>query len=137
MATRSLSVRIPEDALAELEKMAGLKGQKVSDLVRDIILERLTSGSNGGNQLVMEYLEGFGSVLAGIHKEAARSRFYAELMTSYAVDIQSLMTDGKVTGKDAKEALIGNFSSASMQVANESWLMALNYRKQEEPGGEH
>ena len=129
MATKSVSVRIPEESLKELERIATLKGQKVSDLVRDLIVERLTNGSGGGNQLILEYLEGFGSVLAGIHNEAARSRFYAELMTSYAMDIQSLMTDGKVTEKDAKEALLGRFSNASMQMAQESWLRALNYQK--------
>ena len=129
MATKSVSVRIPEESLRELERIATLKGQKVSDLVRDLILERLTNGSGGGNQLVIEYLEGFGTVLAGIHNEAARSRYYAELMTSYAMDLQSLMTDGKVTEKDAKEALLGRFSNASMQMAQESWLRALNYQK--------
>jgi len=129
MATKSVSVRIPEESLKELERIATLKGQKVSDLVRDLIVERLTNGSGGGNQLILEYLEGFGSVLAGIHNEAARSRFYAELMTSYAMDLQSIMTDGKVTEKDAKEALLGRFSNASMQMANESWLRALNYQK--------
>ena len=129
MATKSVSVRIPEESLKELERIATLKGQKVSDLVRDLIVERLTNGSGGGNQLILEYLEGFGSVLAGIHNEAARSRFYAELMTSYAMDLQSLMTDGKVTEKDAKEALLGRFSNSSMQMANESWLRALNYQK--------
>ncbi len=134
MATKSVSVRIPEESLRELERIATLKGQKVSDLVRDLILERLTNGSGGGNQLVIEYLEGFGTVLAGIHNEAARSRYYAELMTSYAMDLQSLMTDGKVTEKDAKESLLGRFSNASMQMANESWLRALNY--QTPPEGE-
>jgi len=129
MATKSVSVRIPEESLKELERIATLKGQKVSDVVRDLIVERLTNGSGGGNQLIIEYLEGFGTVLAGIHNEAARSPFYAELMTSYAMDIQSLMTDGKVTEKDAKEALLGRFSNASMQMAQESWLRALNYQK--------
>ncbi len=136
MATKSVSVRIPEESLKELERIATLKGQKVSDVVRDLIVERLTNGSGGGNQLIIEYLEGFGTVLAGIHNEAARSRFYAELMTSYAMDLQSLMTDGKVTEKDAKEALMSRFSNASMQMAQESWLRALNYQKpaEGEPG---
>jgi hypothetical protein len=136
MATKSVSVRIPEESLKELERIATLKGQKVSDVVRDLIVDRLTNGSGGGNQLVIEYLEGFGSVLAGLYNEAARSRFYAELMTSYAMDLQSLMTDGKVTDKEAKEALMDRFSNASMQMANESWLRALNYQKppQGEPG---
>ena len=65
MATKSVSVRIPEEALAELEKMAALNGQKVSDLVRDIIVERLTSGTAGGNQLVMARLEAMEANIMG------------------------------------------------------------------------
>ena len=52
MATKSVSVRIPEESLKELERIATLKGQKVSDVVRDLIVERLTNGSGGGNQLI-------------------------------------------------------------------------------------
>ena len=47
MATKSVSVRIPEESLKELERIATLKGQKVSDLVRDLIVERLTNGTGG------------------------------------------------------------------------------------------
>jgi hypothetical protein len=136
MATKSVSVRIPEEALTELEKMARLKNLKVSDIVRDLILEKLTGGSQADNRLVLEYLEGFGAVLAGIHNEAARSRFYGELMTSYGMDMQNLMVDGKVVEKEVKEELMARFSNASLQVAQESWLAALNYQKppEGEPG---
>ena len=136
MATKSVSVRIPEESLKELERIATLKGQKVSDVVRDLIVERLTNGTGGGNQLVIEYLEGFGSVLAGLHGEAARSRFYGELMTSYAMDMQNLMVEGKVLDKGAKDALMDRFAAASMKAAQESWLAALAYQKppQGEPG---
>lgn len=95
-------------------------------------MERLTNGNRGGNQLIIEYLEGFGSVLAGLHGEAARSRFYGELMTSYAMDMQNLMVEGKVLDKGAKEALMDRFGAASMNVAQESWLAALKYQKAEE-----
>ena len=134
MATKSVSIRIPEEALAELEKIAMLKKQKVSDVVREIVIDRLTKGAAGDNRIVLEYLEGFGSVLAGMHNEAARSRFYAELMTSYAMDIQGLMVDGKVLDNNAKAALLNKFGKASQEVAQDSWLAALNYRKEEEPG---
>lgn len=129
MATRSVSVRIPEEALAELEKMAALREQRVSDLVRDLILEKLKGGGQADNRLILEYLEGFGSVLAGIHTEAARGRFYGELMTNYAIDMQNLMVDGKVVEKQVKEAMMARFGNASMQVAQESWLSAINYQK--------
>jgi len=134
MATKSVSVRIPEESLKELERIATLKGQKVSDLVRDLIVERLTNGTGGGNQLVIEYLEGFGNVLAGIHNEAARSRYYGELMASYAVDIQNLMVEGKAAEKGAKQELMGRFGAASMQEGRESWLRALGVKPEQDQG---
>lgn len=134
MATKSVSVRIPEEALAELEKMARLKNQKVSDVVRDLILEKLTGGSQADNRLVLEYLEGFGNVLAGIHQEAARSRYYSELMTSYGADIQNLMVAAKPMDKTAKEVLMERFGAASVEEARQSWLRVLGVKPEQDQG---
>lgn len=131
MATKSVSVRIPEEALAELEKMARLKNQKVSDIVRDLIMEKLTGGSQADNRLVLEYLEGFGNVLAGIHQEAARSRYYSELMTSYGADIQNLMVEAKPMEKATKEALMARFGQASIEEGRQSWLRALGVKPEQ------
>lgn len=128
MAFKTLSIRIPEEAHQKLEKLAQEKGQTVSDVARELIVNGLKGGSQGDNGLVIEYLEGFGNVLAGIHSEAARSRYYAELMTSYAVDIQNLMVEGKAAEKDAKQELMGRFGAASMQEGRESWLRALGVK---------
>ncbi len=134
MATKSVSVRIPEEALAELEKIARLKNQKVSDVVRDLILEKLTGGSQADNWLVLEYLEGFGNVLAGIHQEAARSRYYSELMTSYGADIQNLMVAAKPMDKTAKEVLMERFGAASVEEARQSWLRVLGVKPEQDQG---
>jgi predicted DNA-binding protein len=133
MAFKTLSIRIPEEAHEELEKLAEQRQQKVSDVARELIVNGLKGGSQADNQLVLEYLEGFGRVLAGIHQEAAKSHYYSELMASYAVDIQNLMVEGKVAEKGAKEALMGRFGAASMDMARESWIRALGVKPEQEP----
>lgn len=132
MAFKTLSIRIPEEAHQELEKLAAEKKQNISDVAREVIVSGLKGGSQADNQLVIEYLEGFGSVLAGLHQEAARSRYYSELMASYAVDIQNLMVEGKVADKKAKEALMGRFGAASVEEARESWIRALGVKPEQD-----
>ena len=134
MAFKTLSIRIPEEAHEHLERLAQEKQQKVSDVARELIVNGLKGRSPADNALVIEYLEGFGKVLAGIHSEAARSRYYSELMTSYGVDIQSLMVEGKAAEKDAKNNLMGMFGAASMHEAQESWLRALGVKPGQEQG---
>ena len=80
MAFKTLSIRIPEEAHQKLEKLAEERQQKVSDVARELIVNGLKGATPADNALVIEYLEGFGNVLAGIHNEAARSRYYGELM---------------------------------------------------------
>jgi predicted DNA-binding protein len=129
MAFKTLSIRIPEEAHRELEKLAAERKQNISDVAREVIVSGLKGASQADNQLVIEYLEGFGSVLAGLHQEAARSRYYSELMASYAVDIQNLMVESKVADKKAKEALMARFGAASIEEARESWIRALGVKQ--------
>ena len=53
-------------------------------------------------------------------------------MTSYAVDIQNLMVEGKAAEKGAKQDLMGGFRAASMQEAREAWLRALGVKPDQE-----
>lgn len=128
MASKTLSIRIPEEAHQELEKLAQERKQSVSDVARELLMIGL-KGGGANNAVVLEYLEGFGSVLAGLHTEAARSRFYGELLTSYLVDMQSIMLDGKVMDAEAKEAVLVRYGKASSSSAQKSWLKALNYKE--------
>lgn len=136
MAFKNLSIRIPEEALAGLEKLAQDRQQKVSDVARELILAGLKNPSQASNELVIEYLQGFGMALAAIHTESTRARYYGELMASYGMDMQSLMIEGKVLDKETKEALIDRFGEASVKIAQESWFRALGVtaEKQAEPG---
>ena len=69
MAFKTLSIRIPEEAHQKLEKLAEERQQKVSDVARELIVNGLKGGTPADNALVIEYLEGFGNVLAGIHND--------------------------------------------------------------------
>ncbi len=128
MATKTLSIRIPEEAHEQLEKLAQERKKSVSDVARELLLNGLSGGASADSRIVLEYLEGFGSVLAGLHTEAARSRFYGELLTSYLVDMQSIMLDGKVMDNEAKEGVLVRYGKASSGAAQKSWLKALNYK---------
>jgi len=119
MAFRTLSIRIPEEAHRELEKQAKEKQQKVSHVARELIANGLKGASQADNRLVIEYLEGFTSVLDKIHSEAARSRYYGEQMVSRAVDIQNLLVEGKVAKKGAKQQQMARFRADSMQEGRE------------------
>lgn len=137
MASKTLSIRIPQEAHEELEKLAQERKQSVSDVARELLLSGMKGGGSADRVMVLEYLEGFGSVLAGLHTEAARSRFYGELLTSYLVDMQSIMLDGKVMDAEAKEAVLVRYGKASSSAAQKSWLKALNYKEapESEQGG--
>ena len=129
MAFKTLSIRIPEEAHQELEKLAQERKQSVSDVARELLMIGLKGGGSGDNSIVLEYLEGFGSVLAGLHTEAARSRFYGELVTSYLVDMQSIMLDGKVMDAEAKDSVLVRYGKASSGAAQKAWLKMLNYKE--------
>jgi len=136
MAFKNLSIRVPEEALADLEKLAQERKQKVSDVARELILAGLKKPEQAGNELVIEYLQGFGMALAAIHTESTRARYYGELMTSYAMDMQSLMVEGKVLDQETKEALIDRFGEASVKIAQESWFRALGVKVPEGQTGQ-
>ena len=94
--------------------------RRIYDVTPLQIVAGLKKPEQAGNELVIEYLQGFGMALAALHTESTRARYYGELMTSYAMDMQSLMVEGKVLDASTKEALIDRFGSASVKIAQES-----------------
>ncbi len=129
MVSGAVSVRLPEEVLAELEKLATEQGRKVSDVVRDLIISGLKSGgkptSDEHNELVIEYLQGFGAVLMALMHESAGARYFAEIATSYATDMESLLRERKVMDPETKAALMEQFECAALKVAQETWEKVL------------
>jgi len=127
MASNTVAVRLPEEVLEELQKRANLQNKKVSDIVRDLIISGLQAapGSQENNQKVIDYLEGFGGILMGLVFETAASRYFAEIATSYGVDLESFIREGKPLSKEAKEALMSQFEQAAMKSGQHSWAQIL------------
>ena len=135
MASNAVAVRLPEEVLEELQKRASLQNKKVSDIVRDLIISGLQAGSNSqeNNQKVIDYLEGFGGILMGLVFETAASRYFAEIATSYGVDMESLIRQGKPLTKEAKETLMSQFEQAAMMSGQHSWAQVLRLGQEQPP----
>ena len=129
MASATVAVRLPNEVLEELQKKAAAQNKKVSNYVRELIVSDLQGKgltTNGdSNAKVIEYLEGFGGVLMGILFETVGGRYFSEMTTNYATDMESLLREGKPMGKEAKAALMGQFETAAMQKAQEAWARVL------------
>lgn len=134
MASNTVAVRLPDEVLEELQKRAAEQNKKLSDVVRDLIVSGLQSHptENETNPKVIEYLEGFGGVLMAILFETARSRYFAEMATSYGVDMESLLRQNVPMDKEAKAALVSRFEEAAMKAAQDTWARVLRMEQQAE-----
>jgi hypothetical protein len=108
MKTQVLALRLPEDQLAILQKMADSKGLKVSDLVKQMITESVAgaqsgSGSNSDVMARLEQLEanilGASSWLAdGLItnlKATAGARYLALVATENSDEVVSYLANNK------------------------------------------
>lgn len=128
MASGTVAVRLPDEVLEQLQKRAAAENKKVSDLVRELIitgLQQQPRNDDAGTAKVIEYLEGFGGVLMGILLEAAGSRYFAEMATKYATDMESLLREGKPLDKETKDALVKQFEAAARKAGQETWNKVL------------
>ncbi len=74
---------------------------------------------------MIDYLEGFGGILMGLVFETTASRYFAEIATSYGVDMESLMREGKPLSREAKEALMSQFEQGAMKSGQNTWAQIL------------
>lgn len=127
MASITVAVRLPEDLHERLQKMAEAENKKVSDIVRELIIAGLQGKPTNAeaSAKVIEYLEGFGGVLMGILFETVRGRYFSEMATNYATDMESLLRENKPMDKEAKAAVMVQFEAAAMQTAQETWARVL------------
>jgi predicted DNA-binding protein len=133
MASGTVAVRLPDEVLEQLQKKAAAQNKKVSDLVRELIITGLNEQARMANEeasaKVIEYLEGFGGVLMAVLFEAAGGRYFAEMATKYATDMESLLREGKPLDKETKAALIKQFEAAAGKAGQESWNKVLGLER--------
>lgn len=134
MANNTVAVRLPNEVLEELQRRAAVQKKKVSDVVRDLIVSGLQSqpADSETNARVIEYLEGFGGVLMSILFETAGSRYFAQMATSYGMDMENLLREDVPMDKEAKAALMARFQEAAMKAGQDTWARVLGVEQQTE-----
>lgn len=117
MKTQVLALRLPEDQLLVLQKMADSKGLKVSDLVKQMIsdsLDEAKTGSGSNNSDVMARLEKMESNILGASswmadvlmtnlKATAGARYLALLATENCDEVISYMTNNQPLDPETRE----------------------------------
>lgn len=136
MATSTITIRLPEETIKKLQRLARSEGKSASVLGRDMIAAALegTDAGRGASQdaLVIEYLQGFGGVLMALTHETVAARYFAEMATNYATDMESLLRERKVMDPEAKAALMKQFEAAALKSAQETWSKVLGLKPEPE-----
>ena len=119
MKTNVLSIRLPEDKAAILQKMADSRGLKVSDLMKEMVLAGIAGSQSGpgDNRLVITKLEKVQEslmnsqsrlenvVMAGI-KYTVEAKYQAEMGTQNTDEIISYLANKEPLVPKTKEQII-------------------------------
>jgi hypothetical protein len=104
MASGTVTVRLPEEVIGQLQKRADAENKKMSDLVRELIIgglaPQVVESPTQDMTQVLNYLEGFGGVLMSILFETVGARYFAEMSTNYAMDMESLLREKQPMEKE-------------------------------------
>lgn len=116
MKTGTVTVRLPEEKIDQLQELAKAQGCTVSDLVRNKILNSLESKSesSGSDAELMNRLneieknligaqQAIAEILVPILANVAGARYHASLATTYADDIITVMQTGNVLSEKEVE----------------------------------
>lgn len=104
MKTEVLAVRLQEDQLEALHKMADSRGLKVSELVKEIIAAALKGDHGGNNAEVMARLDLLeanvmasqsqqGDVFLSIMRATAGARYYAKIAVDNSDEVISYLAN--------------------------------------------
>ncbi len=125
MATSTITLRLPEETIEKLQRLAENQGKSPSILGREMIVAALEGKEADTDALVIEYLQGFGGVLMALTHETVAARYFAQTATSYGTDMESLLRERKVMHSEAKAALMNQFEAAALKAAQETWKRVL------------
>jgi Arc/MetJ-type ribon-helix-helix transcriptional regulator len=118
MASGSVSVRLSEEVLEALEELAQERGQKVSDVVRELIVSGLALEKEGTRELLnrMERLENISTKAA---MAAGKAQFLASMSVGFCSDITKLMVAGRTPEAEEKTAFLNQTDEWAENFAQE------------------
>jgi predicted DNA-binding protein len=111
--TGTVTIRLPEEKIAELQEMAKAKGCTLSELVREQVLAKMEDDGKSGVELskrVEEVAETiineqrvYIDLLITILRNTVGARYHASLATTYADDMITMMQTGNVLSEGEAE----------------------------------
>ncbi len=121
MKSNILSIRLPEDKAAVLQKMADSRGLRVSDLVKEMVLAGIAGSQSGSgdNRLVITKLEQVEANLIGAQswladvvltgvKYAVEAKYHAEMGTQNSDEIISYLANKEPLEAKKKKEIISS-----------------------------
>lgn len=119
--SNTVAVRLPDEVLKELQRLAALQNKKVSDIVRELIVSGLTNAKTGDqgdtSELAtrLDNLEQLGLTSA---KAALKAQFLANMSASFSVDVSRLMGGKTAPTKDEKDQFLAQMDGWAEEFAN-------------------
>lgn len=130
MKTGTITIRLPEDKIERLKKLAEKRGCSVSELLREPVctwldLEAIGAGSNDEVLKQLEELKalvgGSQSLLMGVLAGITSTRYYAAMACTFGDEMSVFIKDGtKLTEDQKNQRAAGREQQALM---NESMLI--------------
>lgn len=111
MASGTVAVRLPEEVIDELQKIAAAQNKKVSDVVKDLIASglarqgKIDQGADIDLEGKMQTLEKLGLIAT---KAALKAQFLANMSASFSVDVARQMMAGEQRSTEEKNAFMGD-----------------------------
>lgn len=106
MASGTVAVRLPDEVLEQLQKRATAQNKKVSDLVRELIINGLQQGDSkpiGATPALIEHMDRLEAIGEKPTKAALKAQFLANMSAGFSVDVARLMATNRQPTTEEKE----------------------------------
>lgn len=123
MASGTVAVRLPDEVIDELQKIAAAQNKKVSDVVKDLIASGLARQGKGDQDAIMdlsakiETVEKIGRMAT---KAALKAQFLANMSASFSVDVARQMSAGEQRSSDEKQEFMVQMDGWAEDFAEEA-----------------
>jgi predicted transcriptional regulator len=105
MASGSVSVRLPDEVLEQLDKLAQERKQKISDVVRELIVSGLASEKTGDRGL-HDKLSKLERLAVKAAMAAGKAQFLASMSVGFCADVTKLLVSNTTPETEEKTAFL-------------------------------
>jgi predicted transcriptional regulator len=119
MASSAVAVRLNDEVISELQKIAAAQNKKVSDVVKDLITSGLQRKATAPAQEVIERLDALEKLTTSAIKAAAKAQFLANMSASFSSDVARLMTTNRQPTKEEKNVFMEQMDGWAEDFARE------------------